>query len=116
MHSLTLKHLKVLNLDLKSLKATLRLKALYFAATLLKIHDIVSTLITHTPQWTGQAMGFKGLWVAEGGKKISTHKSHGNLRKSYFLCYKKSTQLEENNQCHLSKSLLMYFFSAVLAS
>ena len=47
-----------------------------------KSFTTVGTLTTHTPQWTVQAMGFKGLWVAGGGKKISAHKSHGNLGKS----------------------------------
>ena len=31
----------------------------------------VKTLITHTCQGTVQAMGWRGLWVGGGGKKIS---------------------------------------------
>ena len=48
----------------------------------------VKTLITHTFWWTVQAMGFQGLWVGGGGKKISAQESWQKfLRKSYFLCY-----------------------------
>ena len=62
-------------------------------------------------------MGFKGLCVVGGGKEISTHESHGNLRNICIFCYNKSTQLEGKQSMHpLGKSLLMHFSSAVLAS
>jgi len=44
----------------------------------------VGPLITHTPWWTAQTMGFQGLWVYGGGKKISTHESHENFEKILF--------------------------------
>ena len=55
----------------------------------------VETLITHTFWWTVQAMGFQRLWVAGGGKNISTHKVTEILGKSYFLCYNRSARLED---------------------
>ena len=52
------------------------------------LRSTVKTLITHTFQWTVQAMGFQRLWVGRGGKKISTQESWQKIsRKSYFLCY-----------------------------
>jgi len=44
----------------------------------------VRPLITHTPRWTAQAMGFQGLWVYGGGKKISAHESQENFEKILF--------------------------------
>jgi len=44
----------------------------------------VGPLITHTPRWTAQAMGFQGLWVYGGGKKISAHESHEIFEKILF--------------------------------
>ena len=52
----------------------------------------VKTLITHTCRWTVQGMGFQGLWVGGGGKKISAQEIWRKfLRKSYFLCYNQVT-------------------------
>ena len=79
----------------------------------------VDTLITHSLRWTVhwvQAMGFQGLWVAGGGKKISTQKSCRNFEKILFSVLVGPFNWKPNNQCHLSKSLLMYSSSAELAS
>ena len=76
----------------------------------------VGTLITHTPWWTVQAMGFKGLWVAGGGKKISAHESHGNLRNIFIFYCNKSTQLEDKHSMPSGQVIIDALSSAVLAS
>ncbi|KIK04402.1 hypothetical protein K443DRAFT_93313, partial [Laccaria amethystina LaAM-08-1] len=73
----------------------------------------VDTLITHTPWWTVQAMGFQGLWVAGDGKEISTHKSHGKFEEILFASLIGLLNWKAKNQCHL---LLKHFPSAVLVS
>ena len=74
----------------------------------------VSTLITHTPQWTVQAMGFKGLWVPGGGKEIITHEGHGNLRNICIFCYNKSTQLEGKQSMSSGQAIIdAFLFSSV---
>ena len=59
-------------------------------------------------------MGFKGLWVAGGGKEISAQESHGNLRDICIFCYNKSTQLE-GKQSMLSGHVIIdaFLFSSV---
>ena len=78
------------------------------------LNDTVGTLITHTPRWTVQAMGLKGLWVAGGGKEISAHKSPGNLRNICTFCYNKFTRLE-GKQSVPSRQVIIdaFLFSSV---
>ena len=74
----------------------------------------VGTLITHTPWRTVQAMHFKGLWVAGGGKKTSTHEGHGNLRNICIFCYNKSTQLEGKQSMSSGQVIIdAFLFSSV---
>ena len=59
-------------------------------------------------------MGFKGLWVAGGGKKISAHKCHGNLRNLIFFHYNKSTQLEGKQSMPSEQVIIdVFLFSRV---
>ena len=64
------------------------------------------------PLVTVQAMGFKGLWVAGGGKEISTHKSHGHLRNICIFCYNKSTQLEGKQSMPSGQVIIDAFLSS----
>ena len=59
-------------------------------------------------------MGFKGLWVAGGGKEISTHESPGNLRNICTFCYNKFTQLEGKQSVPSGKVIIdAFLFSSV---
>ena len=59
-------------------------------------------------------MGFKGLWVAGGGKKISAHESHGNLRNIFIFYCNKSTQLEGKHSMPSGQVIIdAFLFSCV---
>ena len=59
-------------------------------------------------------MGFKGLWVAGGGKEISAHQSHENLRNICIFCYNKSTQLEGKQSMSSGQIIIdAFLFSSV---
>ena len=83
----------------------------------LACHITVKTLLTHTFQWTVQAMGFQRLWVGGGEKKISTQESRPKFRENHIFFFKIGLLDQKPNiQYHLGKSLLMDFSSMVLAS
>ena len=71
----------------------------------------VSTLITHTPQWTAQAMGFQGLWVAGGGENKCSWKSW-KFEKFYFFLHNKSTHLESKQSMPCQQVIIDTFLSS----
>jgi len=57
----------------------------------LRFYDYSQTSHNPYPLVDSPGYGFSGVMGLQGGgKKLSAHKSHENLRKSYFLCYNRS--------------------------
>jgi hypothetical protein len=43
--------------------------------------NTVDSLITHTPRWTAQGMGYEGVWALRAEPKISFKKLRKNQKK-----------------------------------
>ena len=69
------------------------------------IPDTVRPLITHTPWWMAQAMGYYRLWVLKGMLKIESKKNHEKIMKYWdyrflleYLAYMRVFTIAERNQ------------------
>ena len=60
----------------------------------------VNSLITHTPRWTAQGMGYEGVWALRAGPKMTFEKLRKNQDNS-----------EKNKSCVFITKKKCYFWS-----